>query len=336
MSADGIYSYTAVLMGSPILLKLFDYNEKLASQVFGLIKNFEDIFTVNRTESEVMDINHAAGNHPVIVSQPVYDLIKVGKQASLIKNSAFNLAIGPLVKLWKIGFKGDKVPPADQIQEALKKTNPNQIIIDDHLMSVFLAQDGMEIDLGAIAKGYIADRVRDFLHKEMITHGLINLGGNILALQSPNGFWSVGLKKPFSKHKQEGENADEFVGTIEIANMSVVTSGIYERYFEQDGHLYHHLLDPHTGYPIDNELESVTIISKNSIDGDIWSTLIFGMGLRKGYLVASKKPDLEAIFLTKRKEIFITSTEQFKFNLLDQNYTVTDYASLDDPNIKTT
>lgn len=328
LDIEGVYSYTTVLMGSPILLKLFKFDEQLVSHIFGVIKHYEDIFTVNRDQSEVMDINHAAGIHPVSVSQPVFDLIKIGKQASLIPHSSFNLAIGPLVKLWKIGFKGDKVPPDNEIQEALLKTNPEQIGIDIPTKSVFLLQQGMEIDLGAIAKGYIADRVRDYLLHEKINQGLINLGGNILTLGAPTGFWSIGLRKPFSKKKDQDENADEqFVGTIELENMSVVTSGIYERYFEQDGKLYHHILDPKTGYPINNELDSVTIISKNSIDGDIWSTLIFGMGLEKGYQVASRKPDLEGIFLTKNHEIFITSTEKFRFKLIDESYHIVDFNS---------
>ncbi|KAK8881081.1 hypothetical protein M9Y10_003809 [Tritrichomonas musculus] len=326
---EGIYNYTTVLMGSPILLKLFKFDEQLVSHVFGVIKHYEDIFTVNRDQSEVMDINHAAGVNSVSVSQPVFDLIKVGKQASMIKNSSFNLAIGPLVKLWKIGFKGDKVPPDDEIQDALQITNPSQIIIDERTRSVFLTQRRMEIDLGAIAKGYIADRVRDYLLHENIKEGLINLGGNILTLGSPNGSWSIGLKKPFSKKKDQKEEneKEDFVGTIELENMSVVTSGIYERYFEQDGKMYHHILDPKTGYPINNELESVTIISKNSIDGDIWSTLIFGMGLEKGFIVASRKPELEGIFLTKNHEVFITSTDKFRFTLLDNSYHIVDFDS---------
>lgn len=328
LDLEGVYSYTTVLMGSPILLKLFKFDEQLVSHIFGLIKHYEDIFTVNRDQSEVMDINHAAGVNSINVSQPVFDLIKIGKQASMIPNSSFNLAIGPLVKLWKIGFKGDKVPPANEIQEALEISNPAQISLNEATRAVFLHQLGMEIDLGAIAKGYIADRVRDYLYHENIRQGLINLGGNILTLGAPTGFWSIGLRKPFSKKKNQDDNVDEeYVGTIELENMSVVTSGIYERYFEQDGKLYHHILDPKTGYPINNELDSVTIISKNSIDGDIWSTLIFGMGLEKGYRVASRKPDLEGIFLTKNHEVFITSTDKFRFNLLDNSYRIVDFDS---------
>ncbi|EMV7408199.1 TPA: FAD:protein FMN transferase [Enterobacter soli] len=315
-SASRVYSYSAVLMGSPILLKLFSHDEALASRVFRLIKQYEDLLTVNRAQSQVMDINHAAGRHPVTVSQPVFELIRCAKAASLYPGSAFNLAIGPLVKRWKIGFKGDTVPPADDIASLLSITRPEDVLLDEANSSVLLAKAGMEIDLGAIAKGYIADRVRDYLRKEGADLGLINLGGNIQTLGSPEGGWSVGLKKPFA--------ADELIGTMDVENMSVVTSGTYERYFEQDGKRYHHILDPRTGYPLDNELDSVTIVSKNSIDGDIWTTLMFGMGVEKGCAALRARPDIEAIFVTKAKEVVFSSSHLFRFTLLDSGYRVID------------
>lgn len=315
-SANRVYSYSAVLMGSPILLKLFSHDEALASRVFRLIKQYEDLLTVNRAQSQVMDINHAAGRHPVSVSQPVFELIRCAKAASLYPGSAFNLAIGPLVKRWKIGFKGDTVPPADDIASLLSITRPEDVLLDEANSSVWLAKAGMEIDLGAIAKGYIADRVRDYLRKEGADLGLINLGGNIQTLGSPEGGWSVGLKKPFA--------ADELIGSMDVENMSVVTSGTYERYFEQDGKRYHHILDPHTGYPLDNELDSVTIVSKNSIDGDIWTTLMFGMGVEKGCVALRARPDIEAIFVTKAKEVVFSFKHLFRFTLLDNDYRVTD------------
>ena len=128
---------------------------------FRLIKQYEDLLTVNRAHSQVMDINHAAGQHPVAVSRPVFELIRCAKAASLLKDSAFNLVIGPLVKRWKIGFKGDAVPPADEIAALLGITHPADVVLDEANSSVFLTRQGMEIDLGAIAKGYIADRVRE-------------------------------------------------------------------------------------------------------------------------------------------------------------------------------
>lgn len=315
MSDNRVYSYSAVLMGSPILLKLFSHDEALASRVFRLIKRYEDLLTVNRAHSQVMDINHAAGKHAVAVSRPVFELIRCAKAASVVKDSAFNLAIGPLVKRWKIGFQGDSVPPADEIAALLNITRPEDVVLDEASSSVFLAKAGMEIDLGAIAKGYIADRVRDYLRNEGAELGLINLGGNVQTLGSPDGSWSIGLKKPFA--------GDALIGTLTVENRSVVTSGTYERYFEQNGRRYHHILDPRTGYPLDNELDSVTIISKDSIDGDIWTTLMFGMGVEKGCAALRARPDIEAIFVTKTKKVVLSSEHHFRFTLLDNGYRVT-------------
>lgn len=317
MSDNRVYSYSAVLMGSPILLKLFSHDEALASRVFGLIKHYEDLFTVNRTPSQVMDINQAAGLHPVRVSRPVFELIKCARAASMLKESAFNLAIGPLVKLWRIGFQGNSVPPARDIAAKLCLTRPQDVILDDDTSTVFLTQPGMEIDLGAIAKGYIADRVRDFLHQQGISDGLINLGGNVQTLGTPQEEWSIGLKKPFAE-------ADALLGTIMLTNKSVVTSGIYERYFEQDGKRWHHILDPRSGYPLNNELDSVTIISSDSLDGDIWTTLIFGAGVEKGRELLRHRQDIEAIFVTKNRDIILSSQRQFRFTLQDESYRLID------------
>lgn len=317
MSDNRVWSYSAVLMGSPILLKLFTHDETLASRIFALIKRYEDLFTVNRADSQVMDINRAAGRHPVVVSRPVFELIKCAKAASMVHNSAFNLAIGPLVKLWRIGFKGDCVPPAEEIAARLRITRTQDVILDEAAGSVFLAQVGMEIDLGAIAKGFIADRVRDYLHQQGIHNGLINLGGNVQTLGTPQGNWSIGVKKPFAE-------ADALVGSIEVVNKSVVTSGTYERYFEQDGKRWHHILDPRNGYPLDNELDSVTIISSDSLDGDIWTTLIFGLGVEKGCALLKQRDDIEAIFVTKNRDIILSSQRQFRFTPLDDSYRLTD------------
>lgn len=313
---ERVYSYSAVLMGSPILLKLFEDNQPVAASVFRLIKQQENLLTVNRAQSELMAVNHAAGLHPVVVSQPVFDLISQAKAVSLLADSCFNLAIGPLVKRWKIGFSGNSVPPASEIQSLLPLTRPEQVILDPQTCSVFLQQPGMEIDLGAIAKGYIADLVRDELHRLGIKHALINLGGNVLTIGAPlygGNRWAVGLKKPFTE-------VDATIGIIEVIGKSVVTSGIYERYFEVDGKIYHHILDPKAGYPLDNELLSVTVISDNSIDGDIYTTLLYGMGVEKALKYLTTIPHIEAIFVTKTSQVIVSSQRQFKFRLLDESF----------------
>lgn len=309
-----IYAYSAVLMGSPILLKLFDHNEGLASRVFRLIKQQENIFTVNRHDSDVMAINHAAGSHAVVVSAPVFDLIRCAKAVSQLPESSFNFTIGPLVKRWKIGFSGHSVPDASDLQALLALTDPDDVILDEPSRSVFLQKAGMEIDLGAIAKGYIADVVRDYLHQEKVTDALINLGGNVQTLGAgAEGAWAIGLKKPFS-------TPDALVGVINVKGKSVVTSGIYERYFESEGQRYHHILDPKTGYPLDNELLSVTVISDDSIDGDIYTTLLYGMGVEKSLACLKNIPQIEAIFVTKDQQVIFSSQRQFTFTLLDNSF----------------
>lgn len=316
-SVERVYTYSAVLMGSPILLKLFEDNPSVAKAVFRLIKQQEDLLTVNREQSQLMAVNHAAGKHPVIVSEPVFALIERAKAVSLQENSSFNFTIGPLVKRWKIGFQGDSVPPQTDIQKLLTLTNPENVILDRQTCSVFLTEPGMEIDLGAIAKGYIADRVRDLLHQLGIQHALINLGGNVLTLGAPTysaqNTWGIGLKKPFA-------GKDDLIGIIEVNGKSVVTSGIYERYFEKDGTIYHHILDPKTGYPLDNELLSVTVISDQSIDGDIYTTLLYGMGVEKSLAYLADKPEIEAIFVTKSHQVICSSERQYRFTLQDPDF----------------
>ncbi|MBP2834422.1 FAD:protein FMN transferase [Dickeya parazeae] len=314
---DRIYSYSTVLMGSPILLKLFEPNEPLAVLVFGRIKQLEDVLTVNRDNSEVMVINQAAGKHPVVVSPWLFNLITRARDVSLLEGSCFNVTIGPVVKRWKIGFQGHCVPPADELRALLALTDPRHVILNAKERSVWLEKAGMEIDLGAIAKGYIADVIRQFLYQHHVYHALINLGGNVLAIGRPQSAhqaaWSVGLQKPF------GDNG-ELIGMIHVANKSVVTSGIYERYFECDGRVYHHILDPKTGYPLDNELLSVTIISDASIDGDIDTTLIYGLGVEKGLAYLSRLPHIEAILVTKDRRVMLSSQRQYDFTLLDAEY----------------
>lgn len=132
------------------------------------------------------------------------------------------------------------------------------------------------------------------------------------------GAWAIGLKKPFS-------DPDALIGVINVIGKSVVTSGVYERYFELDGHCYHHILDPKTGYPLDNELLSVTIISEDSIDGDIWTTLLYGMGVEKSLASLTKIPHIEAIFVTRDGQIILPSQRQFTFTPLDDSYRIIAY-----------
>lgn len=314
------YEYTQDMMGTTVSLMLFEPNETVVQHVFNTINQLENKLTVNRPVSEVMSINNAAGKHPVRVSHAVYSLIEQAWKVSLMPDSCFNVAIGPLVKLWKIGFSGHQVPNPEQIVEKRSLIDPNDIKLDPKSCSVFLKKAGMEIDLGAIAKGYIADVIKLVLQQHNVYQAIVNLGGNVLTTgDSPidaEGYWHIGLKKPFSSIE------NELVGLIKVKNKSVVTSGTYERYFIENQHVYHHILDSKTGYPLDNELESITIISDTSLEGDIYSTILYGFGTEKTKQLLKSQQNLSAIFLLKDKTIKIVNPDNFAFQLLDQEYQI--------------
>ncbi len=262
-------------LGTSITLQIFGARDKnVINDSFNLIDHYEDLLTVNRDESEVMDVNHAAGKHPVQVSSGTYDLIKLAVEKSR-ENFGFNALIGPVVKLWAIGFKGAHVPTADQIKERMKLIDPFSVDLNDADQTVFLKKSGMELDLGGIAKGWIADRIKDFWLAYGVHAGIINLGGNILLVgDSPkrtSGQWSVGVQDP---KEPRGNN----IASVMVPECSAVTSGTYERYLEVDGHKYHHLIDPRTGYPVETNLAGVTTFTKYSVEAEIECKRLFFAG----------------------------------------------------------
>ena len=253
-------------LGTSITLQIFGTQKRdLLQKSFELIDHYEDLLTVNRDESEVMDINHAAGEHPVQVSSPVYGLVKLAVEKSR-ENFGFNALIGPVVKLWHIGFKGAHVPKDSEIKERMLLTDPFKVVLDDQNQTVFLKMKGIELDLGGIAKGWIADRIRDLWLAYGVEAGIINLGGNILLVgDSPkraNGQWVIGIQDP---KEPRGDN----ITSVMVAQCSAVTSGTYERYLVVDGHKYHHLIDPRTGYPVETDLAGVTTSSKRHLSSKI-------------------------------------------------------------------
>ena len=262
-------------LGTSITLQIFGAHDKsVINDSFTLIDHYEDLLTVNRDESEVMDVNHAAGKHPVQVSSGTYDLIKLAVEESR-KNFGFNALIGPVVKLWAIGFKGAHVPTDDQIKERMKLIDPFSVDLNDTDQTVFLKKSGMELDLGGIAKGWIADRIKDFWMAYGVHAGIINLGGNILLVgDSPkrtSGQWSVGVQDP---KEPRGNN----IASVMVPECSAVTSGTYERYLVVDGHKYHHLIDPRTGYPVETDLAGVTTFTKYSVEAEIECKRLFFAG----------------------------------------------------------
>lgn len=293
------------LMGTVIDVSIYhNQPEPVLDQVEALLHLYNKRFSANDDSSELMQINKAAGIHPVKVHPELFELISLGKWHSCQVESHLNIAIGPLIQTWRIGFSDARLPHPTEISPLLNLINPTAISLfeDDH--SVFLKEKGMKIDLGALAKGFIADRIADFLKAEKVTSALINLGGNVLtfgpALHNPDHKWRIGIQNP-----KETRNTNLMV--LAIRDQSVVTSGIYERTFEIDGKTYHHIFDSQTGYPVTSNLASLTIISPLSVDGEIWTTRLFGSSLEHIFQEVSAHEDLEAIIIDKDNYCFQTS-----------------------------
>ena len=250
-----------------------------------------------------MKINHQAGKQWVQVHPDLFELIELGKQHSLAQNSHLNITIGPLVQTWRIGFSDAKVPQPEEIKYCLSLIEPTFIKLDSASSSVFLEKEGMKIDLGALAKGYIADKVMEFLKNKGVTSALINLGGNVLTLginQVSKRPWRIGIQHP---KLTRGNN----LAVLPIVNQSVVTSGIYERTFEKQGQTYHHILDGKTGYPVETDVASLTIVSNRSVDGEIWTTRLFGKSVEDILEEVNSLPDIEAVVVTTEGKVYYTS-----------------------------
>lgn len=311
-------SKSGFFMGTIVNITLYDKpNENILDEAFKKISNIENKLSLNIASSEVNKINEKAGLEAVSVSKETFDLIEASIEYSKKSYGNFDVSIGPLVKLWGIGTPNAKVPTKEEISDTLKLINYENIILNKEENSVYLKEKNMILDLGGIAKGYIADIISEFLLSKGVSKAILDLGGNIFALgeKSKGESWTIGVQNPF-------ENRGSPLGTLKVSNKSIVTSGIYERFLEFNGVKYHHILNPKSGYPYDNNLSSVTIISSKSIDGDALSTATFGMGLSKGLDLINSLSYAEAIFVTKDREIYLSDGIKNDFTLMDTEFKI--------------
>ena len=256
-----------------------------------LCQHYENLFSRTIETSDVSRINQADGA-PVTVDPETAELIRIGLDYGTLSDGAFDITIAPLSILWNFGHNEGQIPSPAAIEEAKSHVNYQNVKVSGN--TVQLLDKRAAIDLGAIAKGYIADQLKICLEEAGIEHGLISLGGNTLAIgEKPNGTpFKIGVQKPFAEQ-------NEVLTSLNLVDQSVVSSGTYERYFKKDGTLYHHLLDPTTGYPYENGLQQVTILSEKSVDGDALSTTCFALGLEKGSRLIESLDGVRAIFVTE-------------------------------------
>lgn len=315
-------SRTEFLMGTVVTVKIYDQNkEDVLDSVFERIKVLADQITVNDDEDkfEIDHINTSAGMAPVKVSKDIYTLIETGKTYSKRANGSFDISIGPLSTLWHIGFPDARKPSQEEIEQVLPLIDYQAIQLNSEKQTVFLKNKGMQLDLGGIAKGFITDEVVKVLKKHHVTSAIVDLGGNVFVYgtNATGNKWTVGIQDPFSPR-------GEVIGSIQLANKSVVTSGIYERYLTVGNKTYHHILNPKDGYPFNNDIAGVSVITNKSIDGDSLSTLLFSKGVKEGLAFAKKLDDVESIFITHDKKIYMTNGLKGQFKLTNKEFTIQD------------
>lgn len=296
-----------------VTITIYDSTDTaLLDGCMALCDKYEMIFSRTNPESELYKLNHEllpqSEDGYYTVSNELFEVIETGKKYSEISDDAFCIAMEPLTSLWNFTDGERNVPTDEQITSVLPVLNSNDILLRAPNEIAF-ANKGMGIDLGAIAKGYIADKIKEYLISNGVNSALIYLGGNVLCVgEKKTGAFKIGIEKPY-----DTDGAPTAV--VSVSDTSIVTSGTYERYFEKDGKFYHHILDKNTGYPIDNDLTAVTIITPVSTDADALSTTCFSLGLEKGMKLLESLNYADGFFITKDGEYYYTEGFEERYHL---------------------
>lgn len=289
--------------------------ENIINEASQIMKNYEHSLSLFLDDSDIGRINNSAYNEFVKVSDDTFNIIDSGIFYGKMTDGLFDITIAPIVKAWNINTLSPHVPQASEISNLLSLVDYKNIELNYEEKSVKLKKDNMKIDLGGIAKGYIADKIIEFYKKKNVKCAIINLGGNIKVLgQKEDVLWNVGIVVP-EKHSRD------IACSLKVKdNMSVVTSGSYERAFICDGKLYHHIINPKDGYPCSTDLKSITIVNESPLSCDAYSTPLFIMGSLKA-AEFMKKNNINGLMITDKDEIIISKKLIEDFSLY-RNYKV--------------
>lgn len=297
-------SRTDFYFDTVIQITLYDTDdESVLDGCFSLAEKYENLFSATKDGSDVWNINHGNGKN-VTVSEETAALLLTAADYANTTEGVIDPTIRPVSSLWNFGSDSEPHVPEDAaIQEALSHVSYKNIRFgtapsDESGGSVYhtvtLTDPEAAVDLGFIAKGYIADKMKEYLLSQGVKSACISLGGNVLAIgEKPDGSpFRIGIQEPFAE-------SGKSLGTVEIRDTSVVTSGIYERCFYENDVLFHHVLDTATGYPVENELAGVTIICPSSVKADALSTACLCLGLEKGRQFLDGEKDVAYLLVTR-------------------------------------
>lgn len=271
------------------------------------IKRLDMLFSATNPESDIARINSGAGGF-VEVSQETADIVRQSVALSELTGGAFDITVYPLVLEWGFFSKDYKVPDGETISELLGEVGSSRIEVDGNRVKI---EAGQKIELGAVAKGYLTDRISEILESHEIKRANISLGGNILVVgrRPDNNLWRIGLQDP--------SNPETHFGVLEAENTAAVTSGDYQRYFEEDGVRYHHIIDPSSGYPAASGIRSVMIVTDNGIEADAFSTAVFVMGRERATAFWREQGGFEMVLVENDGGVYVTDGIKDGFTLAD-------------------
>jgi len=300
-----IVSDTTFALDTIIQIKIYYKNirnqdDEIFDKTFDLIRDLEKTLSVHVEGSDMYNTKENAGLKPVEVSPISYSIVKESLKYSALTEGLFDVTAGPLIDLWAIDPPYGHVPTDKELEAVLPLIDYKKIDLSE-TNQIYLEDEGMIINLGAIAKGAIADEVKSYLISQGVDSCFINLGGNVLLIgNKPDGSdFSIGIQNPF-------DTRGSYIMALAINDMAIVSSGDYERFFEENGVIYHHILNTNTGYPAETNIKQVSIIAPTSQMADALSTSVLLLGIEEGLKLISSFDDVEAIFITKDKQVYIT------------------------------
>ncbi len=316
---EAYISDSEFLLDTIVTIKIYDYkDEAIFDEIFNYIRSLEEVLSVHIQGSDLWNLKENAGKQWTQVSEDTMTLIKHSIEMSELSMGLFDITSGPLIKLWAINPPEGHYPTNQERENALDLINYKDIQIDEENNRILLERPSMEANLGAIAKGYIADKVKVYMKSRGIESAVINLGGNLLLIGSkPDGSdLSIGVQDPDSLR-------GDYLGIVNVSDKSIVSSGTYERYFIHKDKKYHHILNPFTGFPQENELKGVCVVSDTSTDGDAFSTTLFLMGIDEGMQLVESMDEMDIIFITDDNKLYISSGLKDNFVLApDSGYEI--------------
>jgi FAD:protein FMN transferase len=299
--SEQVFRQSRMIMGTSVEITVSQVNSDVAGQAidaaFGAIERVDILMSNYRQDSEVRRIVQNAGKEETIVSPETFEVIERAIYFGDLSEGALDVTIAPVFRLWN--FRDGKMPEGKTLRENLKKVDYRRIAIDRSKSSVYLPEAGMDLDLGAIAKGYAADCAGRVMRKIGVRDFIINPGGDLLVsgAKAHGVPWSIGIQHP--------RLPSEFVAVLKPDQGAVVTSGDYKKYFIRDGKRYHHIINPATGYPAE-EAQSVTIMAPSAMDADALATAVFVLGPKKGFTLLESLPDVHAIIIDKRGSVLLS------------------------------